>query len=255
MNLRTTTSSRTFYMDAQHEDPKAQANGNAPPPFYIDIHASVKSSTRPHLPVTLATWRTPLERELQEPAPGPGEAGGPTKPMPNDAPTYSPVWLESALTPFRSTADAARRVAPRALGLIACRRGGYPRDLRGAWDFVTLPPADATGEVTVRHVVPRAELRFHTTAEPAAAMVPRPGERFVVGPSEGGLGTFWWRWGDLEGDLRDRGFRSDRWWNGVEEETDAGREWIESEGDNGFGLAMEVENMAEVEFVPWQSGL
>ena len=233
LSLRTTTSSGTFHMDdAPQGDSKGPVDRHAPPPFYVDVHASVAWSARPARPVTLASWRTPLQ---------PGAPAG-------AAPASSPVWLESALTAFRSAADDRRRVAPRALGLIACRRGGgVPRDLRESWDFVTVPPAPAA--VTVRHVVPRAGLRYDVVGEPAAVMVPRVGERFRVGPSEASLATWWWRWGDLAGDLRDKRFQSDHWWDGREDDREGG-DWMESEGDNGFGLVMQVENMAEVEFVP-----
>lgn len=53
LSLRaTTTSAATISLD------------NDPPekPFYIQVHVSIKSSTHPTLPVTLATFRTPLER-------------------------------------------------------------------------------------------------------------------------------------------------------------------------------------------------
>ncbi len=77
----------------------------------------------------------------------------------------------------------------------------------------------------------------------------------MVAPSEGGLGTFWWRWGDLEGELGGKKFMSDEWFDGERGDGDGdgkGREreeWVKSEGENGFGLTMEVENEAEIEFV------
>lgn len=109
--------------------------------------------------------------------------------------------------------------------------------------------------MVVKHLLPRAGLRFYSTTDGEAVMGPKKGEKFVVAPSAGGLGTFWWRWGDLAGDLAGKKFRADEWWDGddggepeaVSEERGGG-EWVESEGENGFGLTMEVENEAEIEF-------
>lgn len=82
----------------------------------------------------------------------------------------------------------------------------------------------------------------------------------MIGPSAGALGTFWWRWGDLEGDLAGKKFRGDEWFEGEGVGGDQGGEgsqvlerceegWVESEDENGFGLTMDVENEAEVEFM------
>jgi hypothetical protein len=71
----------------------------------------------------------------------------------------------------------------------------------------------------------------------------------VVGPSAGALGTFWWRWGSLEGDLKGKRFRADEWWDGDKGNGAEGGDWVKSEGENGFGLTMEVENEAVVKLV------
>ena len=250
ISLRTTTSSPTFQLDCEDQEPK---------PFYINIHASIKSSTCPDRPVTLATWKTSLERSLNHSS---HSVDVLSLPVPQASPTRSPVWLESALTAFRSTEQPTRSIAPYALGLIACYRGGFARNLREDWDFITLPAPDGDGadkEVMVQHAVPRKDMRFCDAEDPKATMEPRPGEKFVVGPSARGLGTYWWCWGDLATDLKDKKFRSDNWYmavshaeddeNEAEAEDFVARDWVESEGENGFGLVMEVENKATVEFV------
>ena len=210
----------------------------------------MKSSTRPTLPVTLATWRTPLERSSTSHERGEGGKDGEE----GDS-SYSPAWLTSALTPLRSTKHPTKRAAPPALGRIAHQRGGFTRDLRGSWDFITIPPAgqgkegEEKREVVVRHLLPRDDLRFYRTDGVQGDVRPEKGERFVVGPSPAALGTFWWRWGDLRGDLAGKRFQADEWWDGGEDEDDCGgADWVKSEGENGFGLTMEVENEAEVEF-------
>jgi hypothetical protein len=124
----------------------------------------------------------------------------------------SPAWLNSALTPLRSTTDPSKCVAPPALERIAHRRGGFTRELRASWDFITVPPAgqgkqgEENGVVVAHHLLPRDGLRFYRTDGAQGEVMPEKGEKLVVGLSTGGLGTFWWRWGDLTGDLG-RGFR------------------------------------------------
>jgi len=47
-------------------------------------------------------------------------------------------------------------------------------------------------------------------------------------------------------------FMSDEWYDGEkgdEHEEVNGEEWVESGGENGFGLTMETENEAEIQFV------
>ena len=110
-------------------------------------------------------------------------------------------------------------------------------------------------ELTIKHFLPRKVLRFYRKGGGEGDAQPEKGERFVIGPNTNALGTFWWRWGDLNGDLANKKFRSDDWYDGKNDggnqELSVGEEglWLESEGVNGFGLTMEVENEAEVEFV------
>ena len=78
---------------------------------------------------------------------------------------------------------------------------------------------------------------------------PQKGEGWVIGPSEGGLGTFWWKFGDLEGDLRDREFKNDEWFDGEQESGNYNSvEMVGSEGENGYGLTTDIEDQAEVTF-------
>lgn len=252
LSLRTTTSATTIPL---HKDPP-------PTPFYIQVHASIKCSTHPTLPVTLATWRTPLEREHQCTSASTGherEEGGEEE-AEEEGPSNSPAWFNSALTALRNTTDPSKFVAPKALGLIGHRRGGFTRDLRASWDFITIPPAgrgkqgEEKAEVVVRHLLPQDDLRFHRTDGAREMVSPEPGEKYIVAPSAGGLGTFWWRWGDLQGDLAGKMFQADEWWDGNEDEEEnekggGAADWVKSEGGEGFGLTMEVENYAEAEFV------
>ena len=252
LNLRTSTSSKTFPL-LRTEDLENDAKDFHHLPFYIQIHVSIKSTTRPGLPVTLATWRTPLERENDLKPQHIEQQQNPQASEDEEMPISSPVWLNSALTPLRSTTDPSKRAAPPALGWVTHRRGGFSRDLRESWDFITVPPDGR--ELIIKHFLPRKVLRFYRKGGEEGDAQPEKGERFVIGPSANALGTFWWRWGDLNGDLANKKFRSDDWYDGKNDggnqELAVGEEglWLESEGVNGFGLTMEVENEAEVEFV------
>ena len=110
-------------------------------------------------------------------------------------------------------------------------------------------------EIVVEHFLPQEELRFYKQGGGEGDAQPERGERFVIGPSANALGTFWWRWGDLNGDLADKKFQSDDWFDGKDDGGDqelaVAEEglWLKSEGENGFGLTMDVENEAEIEFV------
>ena len=98
----------------------------------------------------------------------------------------------------------------------------------------------------------RFEIGFEQQSYIRRAWLHIKGEKFVIAPSEGALGTFWWRWGDLDGELGGKKFLSDEWYDaekGGRHEEVKGEEWVESEGENGFGLTMEIGNEAEIEFV------
>ena len=153
--------------------------------------------------MTFATWRTPLEKENKSNAQHIEQQQSSQASEDAEVPISSPVWLNSALNPFRSTTDPSKRAAP-ALGGVTHRRGGFPRDLREAWDFITVPPDGR--EITVKHFLPREVLRSYRQGSAEGDAQPEKGEVFVIGPSANALGTFWWRWGDLDGDLADKKF-------------------------------------------------
>ncbi|KAL8767363.1 MAG: hypothetical protein Q9209_006126 [Squamulea sp. 1 TL-2023] len=234
LNLQTTVSSTTISL------PKSDSDASTLPDTYIQVHASIKHSTYPALPVTLSSWRTPLERSLSPDS------------------SSSPVWLNAALTYLHSTSNPDRYGGPPELGYKVHHYGGFARNLREDWDFITIPSLESGEEIVVEHRLPVEKLQFWKKRDDGYRDEVRPekGEKWVVGPSEGALGTFWWRWGDLEGDLKEKQFWNDEWFvektengEGREARRGEGKESVESEGENGFGLTMEIENQAEVEFV------
>lgn len=114
-----------------------------------------------------------------------------------------------------------------------------------------MPSAESGQEVVISHHLPLERLRFWSTNPDTdtKSVCPEKGERFRISPSEGSLGTFWWRWGNLDEDLAGKKFCNNEWFEGSMDESQHGEGWLESEGENGFGLVMEVENETEVEFV------
>ena len=231
LNLRTSTSEAFFPLDPNPSDDKP------PSPFYVEIRVSIKSSIRPSPPVTLATRLTPLERGLSPKSSSTNEYDE----------SSSPVWINSGLTAFHSKETPGKTVAPFLLGFITCRRSGYSRDLRQSWDFLTIPPM-SKGEIVVRHAVPREKIQFFNPESPPSSDRPDKGENFAIQPNPRALGTFWWRWGDLEQDLTKKKFRADHWYDGDEDEEEMDEVWVDSEEMDGSGLTMEIENEAIVEF-------
>lgn len=138
-------------------------------------------------------------------------------------------------------------MGPQEMGWKVHRGGGFSRNLRDAWDFITIPPAAAADQpvskIVVRHLLPTESLNFRTRE--GQPWSPEKGEKFVVGPGLGALGTFWWRFGDLRTDLKEANNVADDWWNGEgggeEAPADEEGQYLESQGANGFGLTMEVE--------------
>ena len=104
------------------------------------------------------------------------------------------------------------------------------------------------GEAMIRHIVPRNKMRFSNPKHPESSARPEKGEKFAIKPNQRALGTYWWTWGDLEQDLAEKKFRADHWYDGDIDREELGEEWVESEGTDGAGLTMEIQNEAIVEF-------
>ncbi|KAL8718822.1 MAG: hypothetical protein Q9225_004085 [Loekoesia sp. 1 TL-2023] len=187
LNLRTTVSSTAISL------PKSDSDASALPDTYIQFHVSIKHGTHPALPITLSSWRTPLERSLS----------------PKDS--SSPVWINSALTYLCSTSNPDRYGGPPELGYKVHRRRGFARNLRDNWDFITIPSFKSGEEVVVEHRLPVEKLQFWKKRDDGYRdeVKPEKGGKWDIGPSEGALGTFWWTWGDLDEDLKGKEFRND----------------------------------------------
>ena len=109
-------------------------------------------------------------------------------------------------------------------------------------------------EVLVEHRLPIDKLEFWKKRDDGYrdAVKPEKGEVWSIGLSEGGLGTFWRRWGSLDEDLKGKEFRKDAWFDGEKdngEKEEESTNWVYTEGDNGSGLNMQIQNQAMVTFV------
>ena len=83
----------------------------------------------------------------------------------------------------------------------------------------TVPPLAALGqqapEIKFQHLLPTGGLSFRS--RDGQPWRPEKGEKFILGPSLGALGTFWWRFEDLKSDLKDAKFPSDDLWHGEDD--------------------------------------
>lgn len=155
------------------------------------------------------------------------------------------IMAQGALGPLRriSNNDDDQTEQPKSisLGLLRphrARRETLPRDMRERdWlNWLTIPPASATGDsdtvavVQVSHPLPLSRIfqREHNLTPDDVI----PGERYRIAMSDGYVGTTWWCWGDLNGDLRGKKFSA--WQKGWEERNvgveKPGKEEMEGEG-------------------------
>lgn len=118
---------------------------------------------------------------------------------------------------LRSTSNPNRRIS---LGMLrphyARSSESPPVNLRERnLEWVTIPATGLTGgETEVTHELSMSRLVAHaadTVKEGGGEL--KTGERFKMHMSDGYIGTSWWCWGDLEGDLRDKPFHA--WQKGI----------------------------------------
>lgn len=99
-----------------------------------------------------------------------------------------------------NTSDGDRHIG---LGYFHVHPGLYAKDFDAdlrvrEYQFVTIP-GDGS-EVHITHDLPFS--RMFKYAEGIKKEDLRPGERYKAGMYYGYVGTVWWCWGDLEGDLK-----------------------------------------------------
>lgn len=207
------------------------------PPFslVLTVHINPGTSRHPDRPITICTTGTVLD------------PAGPPKDL--------DIMAQGALGPLRriSNNDGDQPQEPKSisLGLLRPHRARHenpPRDMRECeWlHWLTIPPSSpsrpagsdsAPATVQVAHPLPLSRIFQHE--HHLALHDVTPGERYRIAMSDGYVGTPWWCWGDLTGDLRSQKFSAwQKGWQGrnlgvekpsAEEMERKGGEWVVGE--------------------------
>ncbi|EON66924.1 hypothetical protein W97_06328 [Coniosporium apollinis CBS 100218] len=178
------TSSFTLSLSAP-EDPAS--------PFQLVIGLRITSSMQPGRPITICTGNSVFERS-------PPPSGG------------LDMLAQGAVGGGLINTHNNKRIG---LGLFRLHHGVYPSDsspdlkIRGK-EFITIPGDGSESRVT--HDLPFS--RMFKYAEGIKKEDLQPGETYKVGIYHGCVGTTWWCWGALDGDLK--GKRLCAWQEGFE---------------------------------------
>ncbi len=178
-------------------------------PFRLNITLRIEASAQPSRPITIATSDTVL-----------------------DPATLS----QGSIGALQSTSDPSKKIS---LGNLRpnIRHPDQPLDMRHRpWlQFITIPADDAVAAaaaapVVISHDLPLSRI-FQFESDLSKEDI-KPGEEYSIQLDPGYVGTMWWCWGDLEGDLKGKKFSEwrkgwDGWNFGVEE---PGKELVEKEG-------------------------
>ncbi|KAI4118162.1 MAG: hypothetical protein LQ338_007451 [Usnochroma carphineum] len=200
------------------------------PPFQIVLTLRVQNSTQADRPITICTQGTVF-------APSNGDAGLDTLALGTFSPLISKSVPQKKINLGRLKPHHARMTDPKSPNL-------RERD----WlDFLTIP---ADGEVQIRHDLPISRMFRYEDSLTSTDLKPGETYRFHINPDY--LGTTWWCWGDLEGDLKDKKFSA--WQEGInfEKAEKPSPEQVEEEGwilgANPAELAFE-DKTGDAEFV------
>ncbi|KAF2824131.1 hypothetical protein CC86DRAFT_326573, partial [Ophiobolus disseminans] len=184
--VRITTSSPTISLSAL----ESQFNSTSPSPILqLSIHISTKTSLHPSRPLTFCTSGTifttsrPAEGHIDALALGP---------------------LGPGLV--HTKADGSHKSI--SLGNLRIHRARQANDSapnlleRPDTSFITVPSQASGEECVVTHDISAA--RLFAFAEQVSPEDLRVGETYAVRLREDYLGTMWWCWGGLEGELKGR---------------------------------------------------
>lgn len=171
VEITLTTSSSTLSLSAADD---------AKNPFQLVLTVRIAASSQPHRPITICTYGTVLDQR----------------------PGSFDIMALGAFSPLQCTSDPKKAIS---LGLwrVNERHKSPSLDLREHdWlQFLTIP---AEGSVQITHPLPLSRMfKFEKTLKPEDL---RPGEQYRLRMYNGYVGTMWWCWGDLEGDLKEKKF-------------------------------------------------
>ncbi|KAK7699637.1 hypothetical protein SLS57_012349 [Botryosphaeria dothidea] len=181
----------------------ASPEGQEPEPFQLRISLHIAASTRPAQAITIRTDGTVF------------------------APSHPAGALDTlarGTASLASTSDPARGISLGRFFAHRARQPDEPPDLRQrpATHLLTIP---AAGAVDVVHALPLDRVFRHEDQLAAEDVV---GETWRLRLNDGFVGTTWWCWGALEGELREK--RLSPWHEGMRSEItpkpDVGDEWV-----------------------------
>ncbi|KAI4189809.1 MAG: hypothetical protein LQ346_005057 [Caloplaca aetnensis] len=178
------------------------------PPFQVVLALRLENSSQPGRPVTICTQGTVF---------APADEGGGLDTL-----------ALGTVGPLFSNSDAQKKIS---LGHFKPHHARAERppsaDLKERdWlNFLTIP---ADGVVQVRHDLPLSRMFRYEDSLTKDDL--KAGDTYHFGINSGYLGTTWWCWGDLEGDLKDK--KLSAWQEGInfEKAEKPTPEQIEKEG-------------------------
>ena len=196
-------------------------------PFCLVLTVRITASSRPGRPITICASDTVLD----------------TRPPDID------IMAVGAFEPLQCTTDPQKTIS---LGNWRpnIRHPDPSPDMKERdWlKWLTVPVEE--GSVQITHDLPLSRMfKYESTLKPQDI---KPGESYRVRMNPGHVGTMWWCWGDLEGDLREKKFSQwrrgwDGWNFGVEKPNpdviekegwvlgeDLDRLWFEDTTSNGI---------------------
>lgn len=180
LTLTLSTSSPTLSLSSP--SPSSDANEEEDP-FRLKISLRIEASAQPSRPITIATSDTVL-----------------------DPATLS----QGSMGALQSTSDPSRKISLGNLRPHIRHPDPPPVDMRQRpWlQFITIPAADADADadpvLVISHDLPLSRIfKFESDLRKEDI---KPGEEYSIGLDPAYVGTMWWCWGDLNGDLKDRKF-------------------------------------------------
>jgi hypothetical protein len=189
-------------INAEEEEEEEEEEGKEP--FKILISLRIVETTQPGQPITICTDASVFALS-----------------SPDSDGDLDMLALRKAS--LASTSDASRRIN---LGMFNLHQRPDPErssDLkeRPMTQLLTIP---AEGEVVIAHDLPLARIFKHEDSLKPADVV---GETWRPKIFEGAIGTSWWCWGGLDGELKDK--RLSAWREGLGHQSTpkpTGEEWV-----------------------------
>lgn len=196
----------TIAVTAKPSSPTFSVGSQQPEQFQLRISLRIADTTRPGQAITICTD---------------GTVFAPSDPDDGEFDT-----LARGTASLTSTADPKNRHINLGHFLIhrARRNPPPPADQkeRPSTHLLTIPPE---GEVEVAHDLPLSRVFLHESRLKAEDVV---GETWSLGLNDGFVGTTWWCWGDMNGELKEK--RLSDWHEGMRPESmpkpDVDSEWV-----------------------------